>query len=350
MWLTEVLLSSKTRRLVWRSNSDRLGWGCQYGETRETESQNIWTFALETGCFHSKLYLECCLHDNMSIKIRLNAFSFPRVSDNELAKLQAFDCAASWTEGRPALWSTSSWILSLPTDKDRTEISVMIWHVIPVRPGERSLPRRVMRAGSPLSCHGMGRIKSAEWESLGRGWPGDCRRLAAGAASAVTCCEIAVTLLSVTRGGSATEMPRAFLGWLSWCLEMEWRGLYESVLSSTVCLEQTWQWLHCPRGGAQTISDLSPCRISRSSVSVSSIMIPWEPMRAPQCTCSLRERNANRGKMVLEFYSWYVWASELKCRRQNAFSFTLFQLFWLFVDLFIMNYQKRIAEDINLWL
>lgn len=211
----------------------------------------------------------------------LNAFLFSRVSD-KLAKLQVFSCAVSWTEGRPAgmfsaaLWSTSSWILSLPTDKDRTEISVIIWHVMPVRPGERSLSRRVMCTGSPLSCNGMGRIKSAEWESLGRGWPGDCRRLAAGAVSAVTCCEITVTLLSVTRGGSATEMPRAFFGSLSWCLEMEWRGLYESVLSSTVRLEQTWQCLHCPRGGAQTISDLSPCRISRSSVSVSSIMIPWE--------------------------------------------------------------------------
>lgn len=43
--------------------------------------------------------------------------------------------------------------------------------------------------------------------ALGEDGQVTARRLAAGAASAVARCEITVTLLSVTRGGSATETP-----------------------------------------------------------------------------------------------------------------------------------------------
>lgn len=45
--------------------------GCQCGETRETESQNVWAFALKMGCLHSKPYLEHCCHENIPIKIHL---------------------------------------------------------------------------------------------------------------------------------------------------------------------------------------------------------------------------------------------------------------------------------------
>lgn len=128
---------------------------------------------------------------------------------------------------------TSSCFLSLPADEDRTEITVMILHVILWWRGEWSLLRRVMCTGSPLSCNGMERIKRAKWECLLRGEPGDCRPLQqtpvslwCTVRSLWPCCQSHVELdLGLKYPGhtvafSVFLIPPFLLAWAGRCLQM----------------------------------------------------------------------------------------------------------------------------------